>query len=206
MVLLQIRRLGRPVVEVSTSAAPEETRVAVIGYSAEDPVNNPLFLSGVFGGQFGVKRAALGEVLDGPSRRCSSTTARPPRAIPARRWFDLDSAKAVGIHRAGFFMTATRPWTPTRSARSSPVIRRRGGHGLSRAHHRRRAVSHMTGGIAQELPGTLAAGQAFKDWLERKWRAEGRAADETQVLFCSEPQIAGGRSASWPTSERACAS
>jgi hypothetical protein len=104
VVLLRLRKLGRAVVDVSTTVAPEETPVAVIGYPADDPVNNPLFLSGVFGGQFGFKRAALGEVLDGTGspvlfHDCSTTQGNSGSPV-----FDLGTAKAVGIHRAGFFM------------------------------------------------------------------------------------------------------
>ena len=104
MVLLTLRKLGRPVVTVSSVAAGEEARVAVVGYPASDPVNNPLFLSGVFGGTFGVKRAALGEVLDGTEapalfHDCSTTQGNSGSPI-----FNLISGDVVGIHRAGFFM------------------------------------------------------------------------------------------------------
>lgn len=104
MVLLTVAKLGRPAVEMEPVAVSETTRVATIGYPAEDPVNNPLFLSGVFGGRFGVKRAALGEVLDGteaPSlfHDCSTTQGNSGSPI-----FSLSSGKVAGIHRAGYFM------------------------------------------------------------------------------------------------------
>ena len=104
MVLLTVAKLGRPVVEMEPVSVTEATRVATIGYPAEDPVNNPLFLSGVFGGRFGVKRAALGEVLDGteaPSlfHDCSTTQGNSGSPI-----FSLSSGKVAGIHRAGYFM------------------------------------------------------------------------------------------------------
>ena len=104
MVLLSVAKLGRPVVDMEPVLVSEATRVATIGFPAEDPVNNPLFLSGVFGGRFGVKRAALGEVLDGteaPSlfHDCSTTQGNSGSPI-----FSLSSGKAAGIHRAGYFM------------------------------------------------------------------------------------------------------
>lgn len=104
MVLLRLRPLGRPVVTVATVAASEEARVVVVGYPANDPVNNPLFLNGVFGSTFGVKRAALGEVLDGTEaptlfHDCSTTQGNSGSPI-----FDLLTGHVVGIHRAGFFM------------------------------------------------------------------------------------------------------
>jgi len=57
MVLLTVAKLGRPVVEMTPAAVTETEQVATIGFPGKDPVNNPLFLSGVFGNDFGVKRA-----------------------------------------------------------------------------------------------------------------------------------------------------
>jgi endonuclease G len=104
MVLLRLRKLGRPLVAVSSANASAESKVVVIGYPADDPANNPLFLSGVFAAQFGVKRAALGEVLDGTEsptlfHDCSTTQGNSGSPV-----FDVNSGAAVGIHRAGFFM------------------------------------------------------------------------------------------------------
>ncbi len=53
------------------------------------------------------------------------------------------------------------------------------------------------GGLADILPGTLAAANRFRAWLEQRWQSDqGRNPPETQLLFCSEPQVAGGRGAS----------
>jgi hypothetical protein len=54
----------------------------------------------------------------------------------------------------------------------------------------------MAAGIAGVLPGTLKAGEDFHGWLVAKWDAEGVAAGDREVLFCSEPQIPGGHQAS----------
>ena len=74
-----------------------------IGYSGEDEANNPLFLAGVFDGTFGVKRAAVGEVLDSSEslffHDCSTTQGNSGSPI-----FSLTSGRVAGIHRAGFFM------------------------------------------------------------------------------------------------------
>jgi Trypsin-like peptidase domain len=104
MVLLTIPSLSRPAIEIDAAAMTETTQVATIGFPGKDPVNNPLFLSGVFGSDFGVKRAALGEVLDGsdaPSlfHDCSTTQGNSGSPI-----FALASGKVAGIHRAGYFM------------------------------------------------------------------------------------------------------
>ena len=104
MVLLRVAPQGRPFVEIEPAAVVGTARVATIGFPGDDPVNNPLFLSGVFGGGFGVKRAALGEVLDGtgpPSLFHDCSTTRGNSGSPI---FSLSSAKVAGIHRAGFFM------------------------------------------------------------------------------------------------------
>lgn len=51
------------------------------------------------------------------------------------------------------------------------------------------------GSIAKKLPGTLAAGVAFRDWLIAKWDSELVAADDRQIELCSEPTVPGGRQA-----------
>ncbi|MEA2988069.1 MAG: hypothetical protein QOG83_780 [Alphaproteobacteria bacterium] len=50
----------------------------------------------------------------------------------------------------------------------------------------------QVGGIAKSLPGTLQAGLDFKAWLLEKWKAEGRAENDTQLIFCSDPVQPGG--------------
>lgn len=104
MVLLTVKPLGRPILDIEDVVSSDGTQVAVIGYPAEDKSNNPLFLSGVFQRKFGVKCAALGEVLDGsesPSlfHDCSTTQGNSGSPI-----FSLASGRVAGIHRAGFFM------------------------------------------------------------------------------------------------------
>lgn len=104
MVLFEIPKQGRPQVSVDMAQAAEGKRVVAIGYPAEDRRNNPLFLASVFQGQFGVRRAAVGEVLDGtetPSlfHDCSTTQGNSGSPL-----FQLDSGKVIGIHRSGFFM------------------------------------------------------------------------------------------------------
>lgn len=49
--------------------------------------------------------------------------------------------------------------------------------------------------IATKLEGTLKAARDFRAWLLAKWDAEGVPADDRQVIFCSEPQVDGGRPA-----------
>lgn len=104
MVLLTVKKLGRPVLEVEAATVAEGIRVTTVGYPADDPKNNPLFLSGVFQNKFGVKCAALGEVLDGTEspalfHDCSTTQGNSGSPI-----FSLTTGRVAGIHRAGFFM------------------------------------------------------------------------------------------------------
>jgi hypothetical protein len=49
-----------------------------------------------------------------------------------------------------------------------------------------------SGFTAKTLPGTLAAAEAFRTWLEDKWAREQMAGT---VYFCSEPRVPGGRGA-----------
>lgn len=49
------------------------------------------------------------------------------------------------------------------------------------------------GFTARQLPGTLEAATRFREWLEAKWSREQTTGT---VLFCSEPQVPGGRGAS----------
>jgi S1-C subfamily serine protease len=104
MALLAISKQGRPFVELDSVIVSETTRVVTVGYPADDPVNNPLFLSAVFNGKFGVKRAAIGEVLDGtesPTVFHDCSTTRGNSGSPV---FSLASGLVSGIHRAGYFM------------------------------------------------------------------------------------------------------
>jgi S1-C subfamily serine protease len=102
--LLALAAPGRPAVPIAATPAIETERVAVIGFPANDPEHNPIFLSALFDGRFGTKRVALGEVLDGSKapflfHDCSTTQGNSGSPI-----FHLASARVVGIHRAGFFM------------------------------------------------------------------------------------------------------
>src|SRR4051794_39819440 len=51
------------------------------------------------------------------------------------------------------------------------------------------------GSLAKSLPGTVESAGNFKDWLSAKWKAEGVADADTQMIVCSEPALPGGRSA-----------
>lgn len=104
MVLLAIGKSTRPPIDIVAQPVAEFEQVAAIGYPADDRANNPVFLSAVFQGQFGVKRAALGEVLDGVDsptffHDCSTTQGNSGSPV-----FSLKSGSAIGIHRAGYFM------------------------------------------------------------------------------------------------------
>lgn len=93
----------RPVV-FSDDVLNEAERVVTLGFPGKDEINNPLFLSAVFNGKFGVKSAALGEVLEGtldPDIFHDCSTAQGNSGSPI---FAMSSAEVVGIHRSGYFM------------------------------------------------------------------------------------------------------
>ena len=102
--LLSIPALGRPAVTLDINAQADGERVAVIGYPAKDDKRNPLFGDAVFAGKYGVRRAAIGEVLDGaatPHFYHDSSTLGGNSGSPV---FALRTGRVVGIHRSGFFM------------------------------------------------------------------------------------------------------
>jgi trypsin-like peptidase len=108
MVLLAVIRQSRPVLEIDGSVMNVGDKVAAIGYPGDDPVNNPLFLAGVFKGKLGVKRAAAGEVLDGTEspllfHDCSTTQGNSGSPI-----FSLMSGRVAAIHRAGLAVSTSR--------------------------------------------------------------------------------------------------
>jgi len=102
--LLSIPRLGRPSVELDINPQDEGTRVVAIGYPAKDEARNPLFAGAVFGATYGVRRAAIGEMLDGavaPHFYHDCSTLGGNSGSPV---FSMETGRAVGIHRSGFFM------------------------------------------------------------------------------------------------------
>ncbi|UPJ49339.1 trypsin-like peptidase domain-containing protein [Bradyrhizobium sp. 200] len=95
---------GRASVDFEDSLPEIGSTVCTIGYPGEDKKYNPLFLTPVFNGAFGVKSASLGETLDGTEgvdlfHDCSTTRGNSGSPV-----FALSTAKVVGIHRSGFFM------------------------------------------------------------------------------------------------------
>jgi hypothetical protein len=102
--LLSVRRLGRPTVALDVNAVCEGERVVVIGYPARDSTRNPLFSDAVFQGKYGVRRAAIGEMLDGMAvphfyHDCSTLGGNSGSPV-----FSLRTGRVIGIHRSGFFM------------------------------------------------------------------------------------------------------
>ena len=77
--------------------------VVAIGYPMNDPVRNPLFINALFGGKFGVKRAAPGEVSGLAEQTiyhdCSTMGGNSGSPI-----LSMKTARVVGLHRDGFFV------------------------------------------------------------------------------------------------------
>jgi len=102
--LLAIPALGRPPVTLDAGPSADGARVAVIGYPAKDEARNPMFTAAIFGNTFGVKRAAIGEILDGTEapvlfHDCSTLGGNSGSPV-----FSIDTGRVVGIHRSGLFM------------------------------------------------------------------------------------------------------
>ena len=94
---------GRLPLAVETAEMQVGQAVVAIGYPFEDKVRNPLFVSALFGGRFGVKRAAPGEIVGTANQSifhdCSTLGGNSGSPI-----LSMDKARVVGIHRDGFFM------------------------------------------------------------------------------------------------------
>ncbi|SPP92800.1 trypsin-like serine peptidase [Bradyrhizobium vignae] len=95
---------GRPSVSFAADVPAAGASVVTIGFPGKDEYNNPLFLTSVFDGRFGVKSAALGELLDGTKASdifhdCSTTQGNSGSPV-----FSIETGLVVGIHRSGYFM------------------------------------------------------------------------------------------------------
>jgi trypsin-like peptidase len=102
-VLLKIDPVpARPQLTINPVAVPVGTQVAAIGYPFKDPVRNPLFADAIFGNQYGIKRAAPGEVTGTSASAlyhdCSTLGGNSGSPI-----FSLADATVVGLHRDGYF-------------------------------------------------------------------------------------------------------
>ncbi len=92
----------RPVPTLDGTPIAARAEVAAIGYPWRDPTS-PLFAQAIFGNHYGVKRAAIGEILDaGPERLfhdCSTLGGNSGSPL-----FSLASGSVVGLHYSGLFM------------------------------------------------------------------------------------------------------
>lgn len=105
MVLLKVDpQPARPPLPIAAVAVADGERVAVLGYPGQDTINNPLFLAATFNNLFGVRRAALGEVLDGTQNPVLFHDASTTQGNSGSPILCLKTAKVAGIHRSGFFM------------------------------------------------------------------------------------------------------
>jgi S1-C subfamily serine protease len=102
-VLLKVEApAARAPLNINVAPAAEGEPVAAIGYPFKDPIRNPLFADAIFGDQYGVKRAAPGEVIGiAPAavyHDCSTLGGNSGSPI-----LSLADATVVGLHRDGYF-------------------------------------------------------------------------------------------------------
>jgi S1-C subfamily serine protease len=102
MALLRVRLpQPRKPLELDGEPARRARPVAAVGYPFKDPTS-PLFVEAIFNGRYGVKRAAIGDVLDVGDRRffhdCSTLGGNSGSPV-----FSLDSGGVAGIHCSGVF-------------------------------------------------------------------------------------------------------
>ena len=104
MVLLHIRQKDpRPPLPLDELPVSPGQAVAAVGYPTTDSFRNPIFADAIFSHQYGVKRGALGEVIDVVSdilfHDCSTMGGNSGSPI-----FSLKTARVVALHRSGLFM------------------------------------------------------------------------------------------------------
>jgi len=103
LALLRVPLSLRPVPPFETEPVAKLAEVATIGYPFKDNVNNPLFADAVYGGKYGVKRAAIGEIMDVTPTRlfhdCSTLGGNSGSPL-----FCLATGRVVGVHYSGVFM------------------------------------------------------------------------------------------------------
>lgn len=101
--LLSVPVQQRSLPAMSREPLKEGTPVAVIGYPAQDN-QNPSFLKPVFNGIYGVKRVAIGELLDGGSGESAHHDCSTTQGNSGSPLLSLETGQVVAIHRSGRFM------------------------------------------------------------------------------------------------------
>jgi endonuclease G len=94
---------ARKPLELDTEPIEEGHPVVAVGYPFDDSKRNPLFISALFGGTFGVKRAAPGECSGRGAKSifhdCSTLGGNSGSPI-----FSMKTGRVVGLHRDGYFL------------------------------------------------------------------------------------------------------
>jgi S1-C subfamily serine protease len=94
---------ARKPLELDTAPIEEGHPVVAVGYPFDDSKRNPLFISALFGGTFGVKRAAPGECSGRGAKSifhdCSTLGGNSGSPI-----FSMKTGRVVGLHRDGYFL------------------------------------------------------------------------------------------------------
>ncbi|MDX6404595.1 MAG: serine protease Do [Blastocatellia bacterium] len=105
MVLLELAKTdsGRPPLKVSTTVATPGQQVVAIGYPFNDTFDNPQFVGAIFGNDFGVKRAAPGEVVELGKQSlfhdCSTLGGNSGSPV-----ISMDTVNVLGLHCSGRFV------------------------------------------------------------------------------------------------------
>lgn len=104
LALLRVRPVtDRPPLSLASIDVIKGDRIVALGYPADDPVRNPLFIAKVFGSDFSVKRAAPGMVLTtrAPHLFHDCSTLGGNSGSPM---LSMTTAEVVGVHSSGYFM------------------------------------------------------------------------------------------------------
>jgi S1-C subfamily serine protease len=98
---------GHPALAFADFDTSANAAIVAIGYPFDDPVRNPLFISGIYNGIFGFKRAAPGKVIAVSSGEvthdCSTLGGNSGSPL-----LEMKTAKLAGVHIEGMFMYTNR--------------------------------------------------------------------------------------------------
>jgi endonuclease G, mitochondrial len=93
---------NRPALAFDTRTLPPKLMVGTIGYPLKDE-RNPLFVDAIYQGSYGVKRGAIGELMDARDHLvyhdCSTLGGNSGSPVLA-----LDTGGVIALHFTGEFM------------------------------------------------------------------------------------------------------
>lgn len=103
--ILEIEPWNQPQLTIAANGPAEGDNVVAIGFPADDPDRNPLFIGTIFGNRFGIKRAAPGDVVRvKPANSLWQHDCSTLGGNSGSPLLSLATAEVVGLHFGGSFL------------------------------------------------------------------------------------------------------